>query len=139
VPRLRFRLPGDRQPSSEAGPNIATSTGGGRASGVAVSLSLDHVARQADIHVVMEDAATRKWMARSFVWTLIGTNGLTLLGLGVLVYLDQRNIAQSIIAPADRIVNNQVIITLLGATTVQVGAITAIIARYLFPGRSRDG
>jgi hypothetical protein len=53
--------------------------------------------------------------------------------------LDQHNIAQSIIAPADRIVNNQVIMTLLGATTVQVGAITAVIARYLFPGRSLDG
>jgi hypothetical protein len=78
-------------------------------------------------------------MARSVVWTLIASNALTLLGLGVLVVLDQQNIAQSIIAPADRIVNNQVIMTLLGATTVQVGAVTAIIARYLFPGRSPDG
>ncbi|MEA2731005.1 MAG: hypothetical protein QOF70_5480 [Acetobacteraceae bacterium] len=29
--------------------------------------------------------------------------------------------------------------TLLGATTVQVGTIAAIIARYLFPGRTREG
>jgi hypothetical protein len=40
-----------------------------------------------------------------------------------------------LITPADRIITSQVIMALLGATTVQAGAIAAIIARYLFPGR----
>jgi hypothetical protein len=103
-----------------------------------VSLGLDEVARQADIHVVMEDAATRKWMASRVVWTLIGADVVTLFCLGALVCLDQRNISYSVIAPADRVVSSQVIMTLLGATTVQVGVIAAIIARYLFPGRSGE-
>ena len=53
----------------------------------------------------------------------------------VFVVLDQKNITAHLITPADRIITNQVIMTLLGATAVQVGAIAVIIARYLFPGR----
>jgi hypothetical protein len=52
------------------------------------------------------------------------------------VRLDQSNIAAHLITPADRIITNQVVMTLLGATAVQVGAIAVIIARYLFPGGS---
>jgi hypothetical protein len=55
-----------------------------------------------------------------------------------LVALDEINISYRLIAPADRIVTNQVLMALMGATTVQVGVIAAIIARYLFPGRIRD-
>jgi hypothetical protein len=36
-----------------------------------------------------------------------------------------------LITPADRIITSQVIMALLGATTVQAGANAAIIARYL--------
>jgi hypothetical protein len=40
-----------------------------------------------------------------------------------------------LITPADRIITSQVVMALLGATAVQVGAIAVIIAQYLFPGR----
>jgi hypothetical protein len=51
------------------------------------------------------------------------------------VVLDEFNIAWHLIAPGDRIIGGQVIMALLGATTVQVGTIAVVIARYLFPGR----
>jgi hypothetical protein len=51
----------------------------------------------------------------------------------VLVMLDEINIGWHLVTPGDRIITNQVIMTLLGATTVQVGTIAVIIARYLFP------
>lgn len=60
---------------------------------------------------------------------------MTLGALGVLWLVDQIDIVLRVIAPGDRIINSQVIMALLGATTVQVGAIAVIIARYLFPGR----
>ena len=53
----------------------------------------------------------------------------------MLAILDEFNIAWDWIAAGDRIISAQVIMTLLGATTVQVGAIAVVIARYLFPGR----
>jgi hypothetical protein len=73
------------------------------------------------------------------VWTFIGGNLVTLAALGALAWLDQTNIERGLIMSGDRIVTPQVIMTLLGATTVQVGAIAINIARYLFPGRSRYG
>lgn len=79
-----------------------------------------------------EDQDLRKQVATRIVWTLIGGNGITLIALAALVVLDQFNIADNLITPADRIVTNQVLMTLLGATTVQVGAIAYIIAQYLF-------
>jgi hypothetical protein len=63
---------------------------------------------------------------------------VTLAALGLLVVLDEVNMALHLVAQGDRIITNQVIMTLLGATTVQVGVIAAIIARYLFPGRPPD-
>jgi hypothetical protein len=86
-----------------------------------------------------EDQDRRRWTATRIVWTLIGSNILTLVLLGGLAWLDQTNIERSLISRQNRIITAQVLMALLGATTVQVGTIAAIIARYLFPGRSRDG
>jgi len=66
----------------------------------------------------------------------IAANGVALYVVERLVRLDQSNIVAHLITPADRIITNQVVMTLLGATAVQVGAIAVIIARYLFPGGS---
>lgn len=110
-------------------------------SGISLSLEkeADRERLSVDDQIKQGDAAARKWMAPVVVGALILGNVVILVGLGVLVRLDQANVVGKVIAPADRIVNSQVIMALLGATTVQVGAIAAIIARYLFPGRSRDG
>jgi hypothetical protein len=69
---------------------------------------------------------------------VIGGAG-TLVATGEVVLLDEINILFRFVSPGDRIITPQVFMTLVGATTVQVGAIAAIIARYLFPGRVRDG
>jgi hypothetical protein len=48
---------------------------------------------------------------------------------------DEVNIALNWIGPDARIISAQVIMALLDASTGQIGAIAAIIVRYLFPGR----
>jgi hypothetical protein len=83
-----------------------------------------------------QDADLRKWMADRVVPAFLKANGLTLAAIAVLAVLDEINLATHLIAPSDRIISHQVIMALLGATTIQVGAIAALIARYLFPGRS---
>lgn len=89
--------------------------------------------------IALQDADLRQWMTNRMVRAFIWANGVTLAALGSLVLLDEINIGFHLISPADRIVTHQVLMALLGATTVQVGTIAAIIARYLFPGRSRNG
>jgi hypothetical protein len=104
-------------------------------------LSLNREAERVGLSVADESALgdhqPRQWMARRIVWTFVVANAVTLAALALLVWLDQNNMAAHLISPADRIVGNQVILALLGATTVQVGTVAAIIARYLFPSRER--
>jgi hypothetical protein len=59
-------------------------------------------------------------------------NRWTLIALGGLVFLDEINILFRLVPPGSRVIGSQVIMALLGATTVQIGAIAFIIAQYLF-------
>jgi hypothetical protein len=81
------------------------------------------------------EADLRDWMAKVVIPVFLWANGLTLGAIALLVGLDEVNIGLDWIAPGDRIISAQVIMAMLGATTVQVGAIAVLIARYLFPGR----
>jgi len=141
-------LPGDRPPPSEGAPNIAPeprtafATGTLSATSTLTAVSLekeaDRVGVSVDDRVKLSDAGMRRWMASRVVRVFVQANCVTLVALGALVLLDEINIGFHLVSPGDRIITNQVIMTLLGATTVQVGAIAVIIARYLFPGRA-DG
>jgi hypothetical protein len=103
--------------------------------GVRLSVAADQAGVSVHERIALQDAALRRWMARFVIPAFIKANILTLIALGVLVVLDEFNIAWHLIAPGDRIIGGQVIMALLGATTVQVGTIAVVIARYLFPGR----
>jgi hypothetical protein len=102
-------------------------------------VSLDGRAAQEGVSVADQVALRtqdlREWVADNVVPAFLWANGVVLTAVGVLAVVDEVNIAVDWIAPADRIINSQVIMVLLGATTVQLGAIAALIARYLFPGR----
>lgn len=140
-------MPGDPRPPIEASAHLA---GTATASADAQVVSLDQVAERVGYSVADQialrdaglrerDAALRKKMANRIVRAFTRANVVVLVIVGALVVLDEINIASHVISPSDRIITPQVFMALLGATTVQVGTIAAIIARYLFPGRSRDG
>ena len=74
-------------------------------------------------------------MARRIMWAFIAGNGVTLVAFAALVWLDHLDIEAKVVQPSDRLVTSQVFMALLGATTVQVGTIAVLIARYLFPSR----
>jgi hypothetical protein len=131
-------LPGDRPPPAAEVPQGAV------AGYQALSLEKEEkrVVGQfysVDEQIKRSDARLRRWMAGRVMRTFVLANCVTLAALGTLVVLDEINIVSHLVAPGDRIITNQVTMTLLGATTVQVGTIAAIIARYLFPGRTREG
>lgn len=114
------------------------------AGNVAASIvSLERVADQQGLSVqptvpeqiALRDQSLREWMAKVVIPAFLKANGWTLAALGALVVLDEFNVGFHLIAPGNRIITDKVIMALLGATTVQVGAIAYAIARYLFPGR----
>lgn len=143
-------MPADPPPSSKSSPNVTPKLQYGEAKIASESLfsanadvvNLEDEAVREGLSVgnriALKDAELREQMAIHIISTLIIGNLVTLVALAALVWLDQRNLESNLIKSGDRIIDHQVIMALLGATTVQVGTIAVIIARYLFPGRSRD-
>jgi hypothetical protein len=133
-------LPGDRPPPIEAKLNVIEGEATLSATAEVVKVSLDKVAAQEGLsvadRVTLRTQYLREGVAGAIMVLFIAANGAALYAVERLVRLDQSNIAAHLITPADRIITNQVVMTLLGATAVQVGAIAVIIARYLFPGGS---
>lgn len=95
----------------------------------------DREALSVEDQIALQDADLRKRIGNRIVWTFVGGNVVTLFVFAGLVYLDQSNMGNHVITPDQRIITEKVIMTLLGATTVQIGTIAVIIARYLFPRR----
>jgi multisubunit Na+/H+ antiporter MnhF subunit len=60
-------------------------------------------------------------------------NLATLLGLYLIYQSDSAELRAKLVAPDQRVINTQVVIALLGATTVQLGSMAVIMAKYLFP------
>jgi hypothetical protein len=127
-------LPADPLPPIEGRLNVTEEDDTLAATGI---VSLKKLADQLSVQdlVAWEDVKLRKWMGRRIVGAFIRSNFVTMSAILVLVMLDEINIGWHLVTPGDRIITNQVIMTLLGATTVQVGTIAVIIARYLFPVR----
>jgi hypothetical protein len=132
------RLNITREPQVHPAAGSAGAVGGATATAEVVRLSeeVERAGVSIDDQIKQRDADLRDWMAKVIIPAFVKANGWTLAVIGALVLLDEANIVFRGMAPADRIIGSQVIMALLGATTVQVGAIAAIIARYLFPGRS---
>jgi hypothetical protein len=129
-------LSGEQPPTVTGGPDLTEDSDTLQAARV---VSLDGRAEREGVsvadQVTLRTQDLREWVANNIVPALLWANGVVLGAVAVLAVVDEFNIALNWIGPDARIINAQVIMTLLGATTVQVGAITFAIARYLFPGR----
>jgi hypothetical protein len=86
-------------------------------------------------HVVMRDLDLRDFVAEKvmqfFRVSLFSTIGLTI----ILSAVDAAFIFFKIITPVERLVNERVLMAIVGATIVQVGAATGTIVIFLFKAR----
>ena len=86
-----------------------------------------------DDQIQIDMMKLRKKVSREITALFVSANKWMLIGLGA-IYL-----VQSVLeltghqTPNDRIIDSTVIKTLIGATTVQLGAIALSMARFLFP------
>ena len=133
-------MPGEALPPIEGCANVVgTATAIATAEVVSLNKEAEREGLSVADQIALQDASLRRSMADRIVRAFIQANAVILVALGALVALDEFNIWFRLVSPGDRIITPQVFMTLLGATAVQVGTIAVIIARYLFPGRSRDG
>ncbi len=59
-------------------------------------------------------------------------NIITIVVICWLARVDQRDLLAKIIPAGSRVIDTRVIMSLLGATTVQLGTIAVIMARFVF-------
>ncbi len=81
----------------------------------------------------LSDAETRKNVADSVTATFTQATTLVLGLILVMYFVDVLLIVYGVIKPSDRIITHRVVITIIGATTVQLGAVTMLMTKYLFP------
>lgn len=82
--------------------------------------------------IALQDAQIRKAMS---VWIMVLFAVVNLFTLGFIVWLtfgDRHELKSHLIEASGRLVDAQVVMALLGATTVQLGTIAVIMARYVF-------
>ncbi len=83
--------------------------------------------------VALGDLEIRKAFARNVVVMFAVANAFVLVGLGVVFWQDGLQLAARQVKPDERIINAQVIMAMIGATTVQLGAVIYTITRAVFP------
>jgi hypothetical protein len=82
--------------------------------------------------IAWSDATNRKTISLWIMWLFGTVNIITIAFIIWLAVQDQTELAAKIILLADRVVNEQVVMSLLGATTVQLGTIAVIMTRSIF-------
>ena len=83
--------------------------------------------------VALGDLGIRRAFARNVMILFAVANLFVLIGLGVVFAMDCIQLADHQISPSQRVVSSEVLMTLLGATTVQLGTVVYTITRAIFP------
>lgn len=73
--------------------------------------------------------------AAEIVGPFKNANVTVLWGVAILAFIDVLLVAGKIITPGDRLVSSEVVMALVGATTVQLGASMFVVAKGLFQPR----
>ena len=81
----------------------------------------------------LRDASLRRAVTYAIVGAFLFVNVLTYFGIGWMYNNDQAELAKHLVTPADRIITTSIVVTAVGATTVQLGALALLIGRFLFP------
>ncbi len=83
--------------------------------------------------IALTDSRVRTHISYAVAGTFLMANLLILAGVAYVFHADDLDLAAKIIAPKDRIVTADVLIAVVGGTTVQLGALAITMGKYLFP------
>ena len=85
--------------------------------------------------IALTDSRVRTRVTYVIVSAFIVANLLTLAGVAYVFQADNAHILDKLTAPDNRVITSNVVITLISATTVQLGALALIMGKYVFPAR----
>ncbi len=88
--------------------------------------------------IALNDARVRTHVSYAVAGAFVLANMLTLAGVAYIFREDNRNIVAKLITPSERVITSPVVMTIIGATTIQLGALALAMGKYLYPkGRDR--
>jgi hypothetical protein len=85
--------------------------------------------------IALGDLEIRKNFADRVMILFAIANIGALIGLAIVFWQDCVQLAGHLVKPTERIINERVIMALLGATTVQLGTVIYTITRAIFPSQ----
>jgi hypothetical protein len=83
--------------------------------------------------IALSDAKLRGGVAIAIVVTFMIANGIVLAGVWLMFHQEMIALQNKVYAASDRVITGSLLMTLVGATTVQLGALTILMGKYLFP------
>jgi hypothetical protein len=103
----------------------------GRAAVAAAVAAVENLSVQEKIDLA--ELELRSEIARNIIRQFVRVN-LCVLAIVALVFLfDEWYVYSKLISASDRIIDSKIIMTIIGATTVQFGAIAFAVSQWLFP------
>jgi hypothetical protein len=102
----------------------------------AVRLSEDAAAYSVDEQIALGDLEMRRRLVRALLWFFGVTNFFALAATAVVFGYDIALLRAGSVQASQRLVTTELLMTIIGATTVQVGVIMVTISNYLFPKRN---
>ncbi len=82
--------------------------------------------------IALSDARVRQHVSYAIAAAFLLANFLTLAGVAFIFETDNANIIAKVIAPEYRVINANVVMAVVGGTTVQLGALALTMGRYLY-------
>jgi branched-subunit amino acid transport protein len=82
--------------------------------------------------IALSDARVRQYVSYAIAAAFLVVKFLTLAGVVFIFETDNANIIAKVIAPEYRVINANVVMTVVGGTTVQLGALALTMGRYLY-------
>jgi hypothetical protein len=86
----------------------------------------------------LQESELRRVIASNIITTFCWINGAVFLFILLVFISDAYFIAKGILPSSDRSIDSKVIISMIGATTIQLGAIAFSLSQWLFPKNERQ-
>lgn len=83
--------------------------------------------------LLITESSLRNELARKIIKTFVAVNSAVLLLIIAFGVSDAVLVINKIINANERLITTQVLLTVIGATTVQLGAIAVTLSNWLFP------
>ena len=87
--------------------------------------------------IALTDAKVRQHVSYAIAGAFVVANVLTLAGVAYVFHEDNANVIVHAMTAQDRVITPGVVMAIVGATTVQLGALAFTMGRYLYPGAPR--